>query len=84
LETTTLFSVALPEFRTVPVKVIGPPAAAGVPGQVSVTAILGAVATVQVITAEFWLAVPVQVSRPVAATVVVTEQSVAGTVKLAV
>jgi hypothetical protein len=45
---------------------------------------LGEVATVQVITAEFWVAVPVQVSRPVTATVVVTEQSVAGTVKLAV
>jgi hypothetical protein len=80
LETTTLFSVTLPEFLTVPVKVIGPPAAAGTVGQTSVTAMLGAVATPQVITAEFCTGVPVQVSRPVADTVVVTEQSVAGTV----
>ena len=38
---------------------------------------LGAVATLQVITAEFCTGVPVQMSWPVAATVVVTEQSVA-------
>jgi hypothetical protein len=44
----------------------------------------GAVATPQVITAEFCTGVPVQVFCPVAPTVVVMEQSVAGTVKLAV
>ena len=52
-ETTTLFRATLPEFLTVPVKVIGPPAAADAVGQVNVTAMPGAVATPQVITAEF-------------------------------
>ena len=48
LETTTLFRVTLPVLRTVPVKVIGPPAAASTVGQTRVTEMPEAVVVGQV------------------------------------
>jgi hypothetical protein len=82
--TVTLFKVTLPEFRTVPVYVIGPPLEAETAGQTSVTASAGVVSTLQVNTNGLITVVPLHTPFPVALRVVVTEQTLVGTVKLPV
>jgi hypothetical protein len=83
-ETFTLFSVTLPVFRTVPVKVIGPPAAAVVDGQTSVTAIADAVVVGQVGAVTLVTGACVHWSLPCALKDVVMEQTSAGTATLLV
>ncbi len=82
--TVTLFKVTLPEFLTVPLKVIKPPVATGVAGQASVTAMAGAVVIGQVVATVFVTMVVAQMSLPRPLKVVVTEQASAGTVGLLV
>jgi hypothetical protein len=78
--TSTLFNVTLPELRTVPLKVIEAPAAAGTAGHASETAMAGAVVTAHVVETVFVTAVGLQTSLPVPLKVVVTEQALVGTV----
>jgi hypothetical protein len=78
--TVTLFKVTLPEFVTVPVYVIKPPAAAGTTGQASVTPMPGVVVTVQVVEMVFVTVLSVQMLWPVPLKAVVTVQALAGTV----
>ena len=59
---------------------IGPLVAAGATGHASVTAIAGAVATVQVVETVFVTVVRAQISLPIPRKVVVTEQALAGMV----
>ena len=66
LTTVTLLRVTLPELRTVPVKVMGPPAVAVVVGHTIVTAMAGAVVTLQVVVTELETGACVHVSLPVA------------------
>ena len=68
--------MTLPELRTVPLYVITPPGAVALVGQLRVTAIAGAVASVQVAVAVLVNVFPLQISRPVAVAVDETEQSV--------
>ena len=83
-ETFTLFSVTLPVFRTVPLKVIGPPAAADSMGQRSVTSIADAVVVGQVGAVSLVTGASVHWSLPSALKDVVTEQTLAGTATLLV
>ena len=84
LRTITLVSVILPVFLTVPLKVSKPPGTAGLVGQFWVTWMPGRVRSVQVAEALLVTMSAVQLSLPVAITVLLTEQESAGAVKLAV
>jgi hypothetical protein len=86
LTTTTLVSVMLPGFLTVPLYVSDPPGAGEVVGQVIVTAILGLPSSGQVLVALAVTRVPVHLSLPLAVRVEVTEQTplLVGAVKLPV
>lgn len=83
-KTTTLVSVMLPEFRTVPLKVNNPPGTTGLTGQFWVTTMLGAVVKGQVVVAAWVTSAAVQASLPVAVTVLLTAHASAGAVKLTV
>lgn len=82
--TTTLVSVTLPVFRTVPLKVKRPPGLVGATGQFSVTAMPGAVTNGQVAEAVLEMTFEAQLSVPLALTEALTEQASNGVVKLTV
>ena len=84
LVTTTFVRVMLPEFLTVPLKVSVPPGPTAVAGQFSVITMLGAVPMGQVADALLVTAAEVQASVPRAMTLLLIEQMLLGTTKLAV
>jgi hypothetical protein len=81
--TTTLVSVTLPEFFTVPLYVSKLPGIAGLVGQTWVTTMLGVVVREQVAEALAVAPTAEHASLPVAVTALLTEHVSAGAVKVA-
>ena len=82
--TTTLVKAMLPALLIVPLKVSVPPGLTGLTGQVCVTMRRGFVPSVQVAVAVLETTTRLQMSLPLAFTVLLTEQTFVGAVKVAV
>ena len=75
---TKLFSVTLPEFNTVPLKVSNPPGEVAVGGQICVSTTAGVVTKGHNATAVFVIESPLFRSVPTAVSVSETEQTLSG------